>query len=122
MSKLLKLSGWLAVGILGSLIAYYLVESSLLAPLKQHNPIDTATKWLSSSVAIPRILWLSAVVWSLVTLPFAIGNLWREHIYVGRMFVKIDALESGRIKVTDLTDEERGFIKLHRPEYFKYEG
>src|ERR1035437_2391623 len=119
MSKLLRLSGWLALGIVGSLIAYYLSESSLLAPLKQHNPIDIATKWLALPVAIPRILWLSAVVWSLVTIPFAVGNLWREHNYVSRMYVKIGALEAGKINVADLTAEERDFIKLHRPELFR---
>ncbi len=72
MSKLLRLLGWLALGILGSLIAYYLSESALFAPLKQHNPIDTAAQWLSSPVSTPRILWLSALVWSLATIPSAI--------------------------------------------------
>jgi hypothetical protein len=67
MPKPLKLLGWLALGIVGSLIAYYLAESALLAPLKQHNPVDITMQWLAKTVAIPQIVWWLVLVWSLIS-------------------------------------------------------
>jgi hypothetical protein len=53
----------------------------------------------------------------MLVIPFSY-TLIKEWRYVDRMYVKRDALEAGKIKPTDLTEEEFHFIYVHWPDLF----
>jgi hypothetical protein len=69
-----------------------------------------------AAATISRDLWIAGFSLSAVSFLFV---FWRENKYVSHMYMRRDAFEAGKIKPTDLTEEEFHFIHSHWPELFQ---
>lgn len=65
MSKQLKVLSAIVVGILGSMIATILWESSLFGSWHTHNPLDSLLGLLGAQIQLRRIFFWGLAAWSL---------------------------------------------------------
>lgn len=68
MSRAVKCSLAIGIGILGNIAASILWESSAFANVRTDNPVNTILHWCSVQTTISRGALVSLVVWLLVSL------------------------------------------------------
>jgi hypothetical protein len=117
MLKSLKFLGALGICILGEIIAYFLLTSSLFAPWLANNPVDTLLHWLKQPVATPRIIWGSALLW--IVSSFVVGGwfLWKLRIFERNIKAKTgyDVLRELAVKRDQTTAMLADIVKKQHP-------